>query len=290
MRTIHTSLSTLLVIGALGCGGGTAPTTGTETTTGAETTGAASSDIEARIREVLAMPHRDEDRPRDQYRHPAETLAFFGLRPDMNVVELAPGRGWYTRVLGPVLREQGSLTVATSDPASPIEYRANSARAMIEMLPQQRDVLGDVNVTVLDTPSRIELGPDGSADLVLTFRNFHGWMGDNSERAVLDAAFRVLRPGGVLGIVEHRARPGTDRETTARTGYVPEQVVIDTAVAAGFRLDGRSEINANPNDTTDHPEGVWSLPPSLRGGDVDRERFVAIGESDRMTLRFVKPE
>jgi len=236
------------------------------------------------------MPHRDEDRARDVYRHPAETLAFFGLRPDMHVVELAPGRGWYTRVLGPILREQGSLSVATFDPESPVEYRRGSARALLEQLPQQREVLGDVTVTVLDTPSRIELGPDGSADMVLTFRNYHGWMGDGAERAVLDAAFRVLRPGGVLGIVEHRARPGTDRETSTRTGYVPEQTVIETAEAAGFRLDARSEINANPNDTTDHPEGVWSLPPSLRGGDVDRERYLAIGESDRMTLRFVKPE
>jgi predicted methyltransferase len=149
-------------------------------------------------------------------------------------------------------------------------------------------VYGDVTFTVLDTTG-IDLGPPGSADLVVTFRNTHNWINDRIDEQVYDAAYRVLKPGGVLGVVQHRADEDADVTESAKKGYVPEEYVVAVAELAGFVLEERSEVNANPRDTKDYADGVWALPPVLRGGEVDRARFLAIGESDRMTLRFVKP-
>ena len=255
--------------------------------------------------EVLAMPHRsEENRSRDAQRHPAETLAFFEVRPDANVVELWPGGGWYTEVLGPFLRERGKLTVTIFDPAGPeAYYGTGQAKKMLERIAAEKAVLGDVQTVVV--PQKVELGPDGkvakttlepfelgpegSADVVLTFRNSHGWYRNDAIELVYGAAFRVLKPGGVFGVEQHRAAEGADPNTTAEKGYLPEATVIAAAEAVGFELAERSEINANPKDTRDHPNGVWSLPPSLDGGDVDRAKYEAIGESDRMTLKFRKP-
>jgi predicted methyltransferase len=243
----------------------------------------------ATMRAALAAPHRrPEDRARDIYRHPADTLAFFGLRDDMTVVELWPGNGWYTDILAPVLRERGKLVAATPDPNGANERRAESARALRERVASNPAVYGDVTFTVLDTTG-IDLGPPGSGDLVLTFRNTHNWIKDGIDEKVYDAAYKVLKPGGVLGVVQHRADEGADVEDSVEKGYVPEEYVIAVAEAAGFLLEERTEVNANPRDTRDYPDGVWSLPPTLRGGEVDKARFLAIGESDRMTLRFVKP-
>jgi predicted methyltransferase len=229
------------------------------------------------------------DRPapevaRDRWRHPRETLEFFGLRPDMTVVELWPGGGWYTAILAPFLADKGKLVAvdpAGSGPEGPEGYLAR--------LKASPTVFGKVDAHVIHPPTDLALGPDGSADVVLTFRNFHNWMGDRMADAIVAAAFRVLKPGGVFGVVDHRAKPDADPTKVLATGYVPEATVVEIVRKAGFVLEARSEINANALDTKDWPEGVWTLPPVLRLGEKDKARYEAVGESDRMTLRFRKP-
>lgn len=245
------------------------------------------------LEEVLAQPHRSADnRARDVYRHPLETLTFFGLKPDQHVVEVWPGRGWYAEILAPYLRDAGQYTAAgfVTDPAKGASnYRLESAKKLQARFESQPDLFDKAHVTQLGAPDQWTAAPAGSADLVLTFRNVHNWLGDDSAASMFKAFHAALKPGGVLGVVEHRAKPGTSMETMKESGYVTEALVMELATAAGFELEARSEINANPRDTADHPEGVWTLPPSLRLGDKDREKYLAIGESDRMTLRFRKP-
>lgn len=239
---------------------------------------------------AVAAEHRTPAfRERDRYRHPKETLEFFGLKPDQTVVEVWPGAGWYTEILAPYLRERGKYYAAglvASPTAS--EYRRNSLANFAKKLAARPDLYDRAIVTELGQPDRWQAAPAGSADLVLTFRNVHNWMSGDYEAEMFKAFHAALKPGGVLGVVEHRAKPGTSREQMKKSGYVTEEHVIKTAEAAGFKLDARSEINANPADTRDHPEGVWTLPPSLELKDKDREKYLAIGESDRMTLRFVR--
>lgn len=281
-RSVDLSRWTALTLAAaLGCGGSSSHTADARST---------GEPVAGPVVRVLSMPHRTpEERARDRYRHPAETLEFFGLRSGMTVMELWPGRGWYTRVLGPLLREHGTLILATPDPDGAPGFRREGARLLTAEVRAHPDVYGQPRPAVLDPPARIDLGPDGSVDVVLTFRNFHNWLRDGTDESVVVAAFRVLRPGGVFGVVDHRARPGTSRATMARSGYVTEEHVITRATEAGFELDARSDVNANPADTADYVEGVWALPPTLRAGPANRQRYLAIGESDRMTLRFVKP-
>jgi predicted methyltransferase len=249
----------------------------------------------ARTREALAAviagEHRaDENRARDPHRRPLDTLLFFGLRDDMTVVELWPGGGWYTEILAPVLAERGTLIATNFDPDGPEDENATRyARRFRDVLAGNPEVFGKVGVSVVAPPEQLELADPGSVDLVVTFRNNQGWIRDGYQDRIYEAAFAALRPCGAMGVVQHRAAPGTDPATAGETGYVTEEVVISAAEAAGFVLAERSELNANPKDTRDHPGGVWALPPALRNGDEERERFVAIGESDRMTLRFVKP-
>jgi predicted methyltransferase len=208
----------------------------------------------------------------------------------MTVVELWPGNGWYTAILGPLLSEKGKLVVTNGDPNGPADdHGTQMAKQYAARLAAKPNDFAKVDVHVVHPPADLSLGPDGSADVVLTFRNVHNWMGAGIADPVFAAAFRVLKPGGVLGVEEHRANPDADPKKVGDTGYVPEQVVIDLAQKAGFRLEARSEINANPKDTKDYPKGVWTLPPVLRLGDQDRAKYEAIGESDRMTLRFRKP-
>jgi len=284
-----TSVAFASLVFALGCGSSST----TDTTAGNETEstgGHAETTTSPTLPEVVAMAHRsDENRARDTFRHPAETLAFFGVRSDMRVLELSPGNGWYTEILAPYVRSEGHLIAAIPSIESPSEYRRNSATRFLAQLEERAAIYGTVATVTLSTPETIELGPGGPDDAGLTFRNLHNWMGDARLDEVLAASFRVLAPGGVFGVVEHRAAPGTDAAAGGESGYLPEAWVIERATAAGFVLEESSEINANPADTHDHPNGVWSLPPALRGGDVDRDTFVAIGESDRMTLRFRKP-
>ena len=226
---------------------------------------------------------------RNVYRHPVETLAFFGLEDDMTVIEALPGELWYTEILAPVLREKGKLVVASFDISAPgiVDYQKRAHELLLGRIAKEPSVFAKVGVAKLSPPAGIDLGPPGSADRVLTFRSTHGWLNGGVADQIYKAFFDVLKPGGVLGIEQHRAGPKTNRE--AFSGYVPEETVIAIAEKAGFVLEARSEINANPKDSADHSGGVWTLPPSLRLGEQDREKYLAIGESDRMTLRFRKP-
>ena len=221
---------------------------------------------------------------RDRYRHPAETLAFFGVKPTDTVVEIWPGNGWYTEILAPMLREKGRYIAAGPLPRTP---------EMVTKL-QARDATAFGNVQAVAFPTKAgQAGvPDGVADKVLTFRNVHNWRfgGTDQAQAAFDAMFRMLKPGGVLGVVEHRLPEGRDAAAEEKSGYMKESSVIAFATRAGFKLAGRSNVNANPKDSADWPQGVWTLPPTYRLGETDRAKYAAIGESDRMTLRFVKPK
>lgn len=228
---------------------------------------------------------------RDVYRHPQQTLLFFGVEPDMNVVEIAPGGGWYTEILAPLLREDGRYTGAVNDPAKASSERSREStskqnQALRDRFSARPEVYGDARLMEID-PAAPVFGAPASADAVLTFRNVHNWMAAGTAEQMFAGFYAVLKPGGILGVVEHRAN--ADVPKGDKSGYVSEAQVIAFAKAAGFELVARSEINANPKDTKDYPAGVWTLPPVLREGDKDREKYLAIGESDRMTLRFVKP-
>ncbi len=242
-----------------------------------------------KIEVALSGEHRSEkNRMRDVSRHPLETLQFLGFRETMHVVELWPGGGWYTEILAPALREKGVLAAASFGSESSIKFRVKYHNKFLKKLEKDADVYDRVDVVQLDPPARIALGEDGSADLVLTFRNLHNWINDGAFPEVLAAVHRVLKPGGILGVVEHRGVVGAELKSSSKKGYVPEADAIALIEKAGFRLSAKSEINANPKDSKDHPKGVWTLPPSFRMGDTDKEKYAAIGESDRMTLKFIR--
>ncbi|RMF10300.1 MAG: methyltransferase [Alphaproteobacteria bacterium] len=248
------------------------------------------SSPEADYRTYAEGEHRSAaNRARNAYRHPVETLLFFGLKPDMTVVELWPGAGWYTEIIAPIVRDRGAYYAAGFDQESAIAYFGRVNRAFAEKLAARPDLYGHVKVTELAPPEKLDIAPPGSADLVLTFRNLHNWMARGQAETVLRAAYRALKPGGVLGLVEHRGNPAVEQDPKAASGYVNEDYAIALAEAVGFELVAKSEVNANPRDTKDYEMGVWTLPPTLRLGDKDREKYLAIGESDRMTLKFVKP-
>lgn len=242
------------------------------------------------LAQAAAGAHRsDANRARDAYRHPLETLQFFGIAPTMEVIEILPGEGWYTEILAPYLAAAGKLVVATHDPDSTSEYQRRSTAKLYEKLDAAPALYGAVERRVMWQGEGAKLGPPGSADMVVTFRNSHNWINDGKAQAVYQACFDVLKPGGVLGIVQHRAASGAVAADSAKQGYVPEDYLVSMIEGLGFKLAGKSEVNANPRDTKDYADGVWTLPPVLRRGDVERARYVAIGESDRMTLKFVKP-
>lgn len=228
---------------------------------------------------------------RDQARHPYETLSFFGLKPTMTVVELSPGGGWYTEILAPYLRDQGHYIAAAYSENSPQQNRRGYTANFKKKLAAQPDRFDKVQLSVFEPPSDLDYAPPASADLVLTFRNLHNWLsyGDQNMRRVFQSVYDTLKPGGVFGVVEHRLPESRPQDSTASSGYMHESYVIDMAKSVGFKLADKSEINANPRDTADHPNGVWALPPTYRNKDKDRAHYEAIGESDRMTLKFVKP-
>lgn len=231
------------------------------------------------------------NKARDQYRHPAETLEFFGIKQGDTVMEIWPGGGWYTEILAPAMRDYGKLIIATWDPQVEGQpaYRYDLPKKMEENFAQHPEIYDQVTFEYFSPPGSPSLGDADSLDVIVTFRNTHGWVGNSQAQDIFNEFARVLKPGGILGVVQHRADDGSDPQVSAKQGYVSEEAVKEIATNAGFKFESASEINANPMDTKDHPEGVWTLPPSLQLGDVDKEKYAAIGESDRMTLRFRKP-
>lgn len=242
------------------------------------------------LERAAAGAHRAEaNAARDAYRNPVETLRFFGLAPGMTVVEVSPGGGWYTEILAPALRGEGKLVAAHFPADSTSEYMQRVRGEYLGKLGAAPEIYDQVDVIGYVFGAEDALGAPASADLVLSFRNVHGFhRAGNLEKFFTDA-HAVLKPGGTLGIVAHRAPEGADPEDGKQSGYLPQAWLVAQAEAAGFRLEAASEVNANPRDTADHPGGVWALPPTLRHGDEDREKYLAIGESDRMTLRFSRP-
>ncbi|MBB4597495.1 class I SAM-dependent methyltransferase [Xanthomonas arboricola] len=227
---------------------------------------------------------------RDVYRHPGQTLAFFGIKPTQTVIEITPGGGWYSEILAPYLRDKGKYVAAVVDPAAVPEGRgrdsAQRGRDELEKkFAAKPEVYGKPSF-VSYVPKTSSFGVDNSADLVLTFRNVHNWRMAGNAEAMFAGFYKVLKPGGVLGVVEHRAK--ADVPADDKSGYVGQAQLIAMAEAAGFKLAGKSEVNANPRDTKDYAGGVWTLPPSNNHDKADDAKYKAIGESDRMTLKFVK--
>lgn len=250
------------------------------------------AELVSKIETAMQGEHRsDKNKARNQYRHPVGTLTFFGLKPDMTVLEIAPGGGWYTEIIAPVMRDTGVYIAGSYDveiEGQP-KYRYRQHQALLDQITDQPELYGQIKVAKYSPPESRDLWQENSVDMVLTFRSSHGWTRAGLIDDVYADFFRVVKSGGILGVVQHRAPVGGDADEWAKKGYVPEARVIQAAEKAGFVLDGKSEVNANPKDLKDHEEGVWRLPPTLGLGDKDREKYLAIGESDRMTLRFIKP-
>ena len=240
---------------------------------------------------ITGTQRSDANIQRNQYRHPVQTLQFFGLKPDQKVLEVWPGTGWYSEILGPYLRDKGVFYAAHFSPSQAQSFFQQTREDFLAKLQSRPDLYGNVKMVSLYPPANEPLpAPANSLDLVLTFRNVHNWAKGGYDQAMFNTFYQMLKPGGFLGVVEHRAKPGTSFRQMIATGYMTTNYVIHLAQTAGFKLAATSEINANPKDDTHHPDGVWSLPPTLRGAAIDQEKMLAIGESDRMTLKFVKPD
>ncbi len=236
----------------------------------------------------LAAPHRSPANVvRDPHRHPLETLAFFGVRDDSTVVEILPGSGgYYMEILAPHLKQKGRYIAASRDETAPPQYLADHQKLLARLAAEP--VLYDKVLVTKFNADRHAIAPPGTADFVLTFRNLHNWIERDQVEGALRAFHQALKPGGVLGVVDHRGRTDLTQEAQMKNGYVRQDYAVALIEKAGFKLAGASEVNANPKDTKDHPEGVWTLPPTYRLKDVDRAKYAAIGESDRFTLKFVK--
>jgi predicted methyltransferase len=243
----------------------------------------------AAIKAALGAKYREPGHAeRDAYRHPQQTLEFIGFKPTMTVLEYGPGEGWYTELLAPMLAKKGKLIITSSDPNGPPDERSTLGGERTKLfLEQAPELYGKVETAVIDQKAPA-LKLDGQLDMVILFRGLHGMVNGGSLDAWLAEFHKALKPKGLLGIEQHRAKASAKAEESAKQGYLPEAWVIQKIEAAGFKLAGKSEINANPKDTKDHPNGVWTLPPTFALGDTDREKYAAIGESDRMTLKFVR--
>jgi len=244
------------------------------------------------LQKAINGSHRSaEHKARDIYRHPEKTLEFFNLQPNMAVVEIWPGgQAWYTEILAPYLKDHGKLYAAHFDENSAIPYFVKSLTQFKQKIAENPEIYGKVITTTLETSGQLKIAPDNSADRILTFRNVHNWMKSGQAEQTFKTMYQALKPGGILGVVEHRNPANIKQDLAASSGYVTEAYTIQLASQAGFKLIAKSEINANSKDTHIHPHGVWSLPPSLKGGETNKTSFIAIGESDRMTLKFIKPE
>jgi predicted methyltransferase len=250
---------------------------------------APASKADANLDAAIAGKWRDpKNVARDKYRHPKQTLEFFGIKPGMSLIEITPGGGWYSEILAPYLKGNGTYTAAVVKPKKKEGEDAQDMDALHKKFAGDAAEYGEAKFVEYDGKAP-NFGPDNSADMVVTFRNVHNWVMGDTEQQMFKAFFAVLKPGGVLGITDHRAVAGADLAKIKQSGYLPEAFVIKLATDAGFKLAGKSEVNANPKDTKDYPEGVWTLPPTFALKDKDHDKYAAIGESDRMTLKFVKP-
>jgi predicted methyltransferase len=238
---------------------------------------------------ILAGDQRSEaNRARDVYRHPKETLLFFGIRPEMTVLEVWPEPGWYTEIIAPLLRDKGTYYAAVT-PANPASAYATKRHAEFQAkLAARPDLYSKVNVVTLPADGR-DVVPPGTLDMAVTFRNIHNFMADGNASQTFATLYRALKPGGLLGVVEHRGNPAVPQDPAAKSGYVNEDYAVKLIEAQGFRLVAKSEVNDNPKDTKDYEQGVWTLPPVFRLGDKDHAKYAAIGESDRFTILFAKP-
>ena len=235
--------------------------------------------------------HRsDTNRARNEFRNPVQALEFFGLTADMTVIEILPSTGWWTEIMAPYLRDHGKYYAAHFSPNASASYMPTILRGYEEKITAAPELYGKITVRHLNPPHEVAIAPAESADMALTFRNVHNWIMAGQEHEYFASFYKALKPGGVLGVVEHRAKPDAGMDVMRTSGYVTEAYVKEVAAAAGFEFVASSEINANPKDPTVHPEGVWTLAPNYRLGDVDRDKYEAMGESDRMTLKFVKPQ
>lgn len=304
MLTTRTLIPSLLAASLLtACGGEPADTVGPAPSTEAPSVETPQTEVApdaaVSLADILAGDQRDEkNKARDQFRNPAETLEFFGLEPDMTVVEISPGGGWYTEILAPYLNAGGGTYIAAHfDPNANSDYAQRSLGNFRERFVDQPEVYGEIVMSVMSKDTE-GVAPAGTADMVLTFRNVHNWMRGGYADTAFEHFYTALKPGGILGVVEHRAKNDAPQDPEAVSGYVRQDYTIALAEAAGFELVATSEINANPKDTADHPFGVWTLPPVRRSSEgrdapspegFDRAAYDAIGESDRMTLKFIKP-
>ena len=244
----------------------------------------------ASLEALINGSHRSEaNKARNSSRHPVETLEFFGLQPDTTVIEILPSRGWYTEIIAPYVRDEGKYYAAHFSPNASLSHMPPNLRNFEEKISNEPELYGRITVRHLNPPHEVVIAPPESADMALTFRNVHNWIMAGQEHEFFAAFYAALKPGGVLGVVEHRALAGSAMEVMETSGYVTEAYVKEVAAAAGFEFVASSEINANPSDPTVHPAGVGTLPPNYRLGDQDRDKYTAIGESDRMTLKFIKP-
>lgn len=242
------------------------------------------------LEEIMVGEHRSEANiARNEFRNPVGTLEFFGLEPDMTLIEIGPSGAWYTEILAPYMRDHGRYYGAHFSPNSGNEFQRRSLENFETKMAANPELYGKAIIRHLFPPNEIAIGPAEGADMVLTFRNVHNWMARNEDEAHFNTFFDSLKPGGILGVVEHRAPDSSTRQEMIDSGYVSEAFVKQIAARSGFEFVGSSEVNANPKDTKDYAEGVWTLAPSYRLGDTDREKYTAIGESDRMTLKFRKP-
>lgn len=244
------------------------------------------------IANAVNNPARADQAQRDEYRHPEQTLKFFGLQPDMTVVEIWPGGGWYTTVINPIVKDNGKFYAAHFHPYPEAPGYYQRSLESFQQKVATDPLYAGIEITEFHPTKALDIAPEGSADMVLTFRNVHNWLMSSQDQGVENAFksfYKALKSGGVLGVVDHRMPESMNQADNVNSGYIKQSYVIEMAEKAGFKLVASSDINANSKDTAMHPKGVWTLPPRLALGEQDKAKYQAIGESDRMTLKFVKP-
>lgn len=236
---------------------------------------------------VESSSRADENVERDEYQHPKETLEFFGIRPDMTVVEISPGAGYYTEILAPYLAKLGQYVIAIPRmPSNPPPFLIENEKKLQNILMSHQDIQAKTRIIPFESISKRNKIKPAFADMILTFNSVHNWVASKSTTMAFKLFHDLLKQGGTLGVVQHSIAEG--KKNLPMSGYMTEKQVIALATKAGFKFVGRSDINANPKDTADYPEGVWTLPPVYRLGNQDRDRYEDIGESNRMTLKFTK--